>query len=135
MSIQKTFLSGISILCGVIALNCCSSKDSSKEENKMNQTPQISKVSLSPHTADIDALVLSMVEKDKDMSCKLKIKVVSEYGPSTPPLPANSEIEIQIPKSVIENEKIKTGSNVLVRVSYYHTPMDENNYWAFVKFN
>ncbi|GEM_PF-2747091 len=84
----------------LIMISCTSSK-------KVKPPPAVEPPShgIPRGAVQINAEIISSNERIDCFICYLHVKEVLGYGPTAPSLPADSKIEVLIPKSLIEKDK------------------------------
>jgi hypothetical protein len=82
----------------------CSSSQNDVVKDGMEQKhipPPPLAESVSPGTAQVEALLVKYIEKDDYYYCRIRIKKVLAYGPATPPLAEGSELSTEIAKDLL----------------------------------
>jgi hypothetical protein len=136
MLIPKNFPIVVIFLVGISAVSCNSSRSADEKMSQKNQKADKPYPSIPPPPgqADVNALVKDLSENASNITADISINEVLQYGASTPPLAAGTELNILIPKQSINNNKskIKTGKIISLRISF--SKGVNNNNWKFVMF-
>ncbi|MBI1932905.1 MAG: hypothetical protein HYS24_10255 [Ignavibacteriales bacterium] len=118
--------------------NCCTSKNETKEEPSSN-LKENQMISLAPGSAEIKCNVKEILENGNKSFCTLKVISVENYGPSTRPISAETEIQIEIKdvfKERLENAE-ENDEELLITIASMPAGMGTENSlnWKIVKIN
>ena len=133
---NKYFWKHFLIIIFIISLNSCSSSD-----DKINKDKFTNKIKrLSPGTVQICGTIQNIQNQSEPLVAKIRIDTVFSYGQSTPPLVTNNNLEINIPKSLIdkskENNYLEPNKVVYLELSYQKLlsmSNQEKSKWTVIK--
>lgn len=114
------------VACFIFSPGCSTANKNVSTNKDITKLPK--EVPPSVNSANIEAEITGVTQKDGSVNCDLKILRVKEYGASVPPLPVGSVIEAGISQSAISNSKLskekllKKGSQHNIILEHYLLP-------------
>ncbi len=75
--------------------NCCTTKNETQEESSANiMEKQMS--TLPPGSAEVKCNIKEILVEGNKSFCRIKVNSVENYGPSTKPISAETEIQVEV---------------------------------------